>query len=456
MTELKLLDPAKDGEDYDLEAQAVPEEPGLGGAMKLAIYGGVGFFLAFILFAAFAPISGGALATGVISPDGSRRTVQHLEGGIISRLLVRDGDIVKQGDSLMALNETQALAERNITRSRLKTLKIMEARMEAEQIGLKQMMLPFEIAEDDVQLNNFVRRQQTLLTQSLELAEARSGLFTERARQIRSEIEGLNGSIDSVRGQQVYLRNEISSMEQLVETGLYKYNNPRILALRREETSMDGQVASQQAAIARLRGQISEIEVQRLELEAQRQSELAQQLGEVRAQLAETEERLIAAEDILSRTIVTSPVDGRVVNLRYRTIGGVVTPGQPIVDVVPSNERLIIEAQVMPTDIDIIRPGQTAKVTFSALPRSLPQIDGNVLTVSADAILDERTGMSFYTARVEVPQETLEELNIAGKLSPGMPAEIMIKTESRTLLEYLTQPFRDTFRRGLKESDYAE
>lgn len=454
MTELKLLDQDADPNDYIVAAETATEEPGLGGAMKWAIYGGVGFFLFFLVFAAFAPISGGSLATGVISPDGSRRTVQHLEGGIISRIIVRDGDIVQQGDPLMALNETQILAERNITRSRLQTLKVMEARMEAEQIGMRDLMLPFDVPTSDAQLTNFVLRQQTLLTQSLDLADARGGLFNQRAAQIRSEVEGLNGSIDSLRGQQVYLRDEISGAMELTAKGLYA--KPRLLALRREETSIDGQVATQQAAIARLRGQISEIDVQRLELEAQRQSELARQLGEVRAQLSETEERLIAAEDILSRTIVVSPVDGRVVNLRYKTLGGVVSPGQPIVDIVPSNERLIIEAQVLPTDIDIIRPGQTAKVTFSALPRSLPQIDGDVLSISADAIMDERTGMSFYLARVEVPQETLEELNIAGKLSPGMPAEIMIKTESRTLLEYLTQPFSDTFRKGLKESDYAE
>lgn len=229
-----------------------------------------------------------------------------------------------------------------------------------------------------------------------------------------------------------------------------------MLALRREETNIDGQVATAQASIARLRGQISEIKVQRLELEAQRQSDLASQLAEIRAELSENEERFVANEDVLSRTVVRAPIDGTVVNLQYRTIGGVVSPAQPILDIVPSDERLIIVAQVNPIDIDIIRAGQTAKVTFSALPRSLPQIDGNVLQVDADVNVDERTGLSTFTARVEVPQETLDELNITGKLKPGMPAEIMIETESRTLLEYLWQPFQDTFRRGLRESDNAD
>jgi len=231
MTELKLLDQDADPNDYVVDAETATEEPGLGGAMKWAIYGGVGFFLFFLLFAAFAPISGGALATGVISPDGSRRTVQHLEGGIISRIIVRDGDMVQQGDPLMALNETQILAERNITRSRLQTLKVMEARMEAEQIGMRELILPFDVPAADTQLTNFVKRQQTLLTQSLDLAEARSGLFNQRAAQIRSEVEGLNGSIDSLRGQQVYLRDEISGAMELTAKGLYA--KPRLLALRR-------------------------------------------------------------------------------------------------------------------------------------------------------------------------------------------------------------------------------
>jgi HlyD family secretion protein len=451
---VELSNVLKFDEDVVVDAEKPTEEPGLGGSLKWAIYGGVGFFAAFFIFAAFAPISGGALASGIISPEGSRRIIQHPEGGIISRILVKDGAVVKKGDALLTLNETQFQAERNITLSRLQTLKVMEARMEAEQLGIREIIIPFEPSPEDAQIQSFIKRQKTLLKQSLDLAEARAGLTVQRAAQVRSEIEGLNGSIDSLRGQQVYLRQEIRDAEILTEKELFA--RPRLLALRREETNIDGQVATAQASIARLRGQISEIKVQRLELEAQRQSDLASQLAEIRAELSENEERFVANEDVLSRTVVRAPIDGTVVNLQYRTIGGVVSPAQPILDIVPSDERLIIVAQVNPIDIDIIRAGQTAKVTFSALPRSLPQIDGNVLQVDADVNVDERTGLSTFTARVEVPQETLDELNITGKLKPGMPAEIMIETESRTLLEYLWQPFQDTFRRGLRESDNAD
>jgi HlyD family type I secretion membrane fusion protein len=440
---------------FDEGATAEPEKatdtPGLGGSLKWAIYGTVGVFAALLLFAFLAPISGGAIATGVISPEGSKKIVQHLEGGVISRILVKDGDVVREGDPLLALNETQIQAERNITQSRLRTLKVMEARIESEQLGLREFIVPFETTENDIQINSFIQRQQTLLNQSLDLGEARSNLFTQRAGQLRSEIEGLNGQIDSLRGQQVYLRQEIRDAEILTEKELFA--RPRLLALRRQETSIDGDVASAQAQIARLRGQISEIGVQRLELEAERQSELARQLAEIRADLSENEERLIAAEDVLSRTIVRAPIDGTVVNLQYKTVGGVVSPAQTILDIVPSNERLIIEANVLPTDIDIIQPGQIAKITFSGLPRSLPQIDGNVLQVNADSTIDERTGIPYFKVRIEVPQETLVELGIDNVLSPGMPADVMIKTESRTVMEYILQPFNDTFRKGMRESN---
>ncbi|MEO1643393.1 MAG: HlyD family type I secretion periplasmic adaptor subunit [Pseudomonadota bacterium] len=451
MVNLKLLDPER---EIDVPPEEPTERPGLGGASKWALYATFAFFAAFFLFAAFAPISGGALAPGIISPEGSRKVVQHFEGGIISRIMVEDGDLVQQGDLLITLNETQTMAERNIALSQVQTLKVMEARMEAEQLSLREMMLPPVVTDStDPQLTNFIQRQQTLLNQGLDLAEARGGLLDQRIRQLRSEIEGLNGTIDSLRGQQILLRQEIQSTETLVQKGFYKNNSPRLLNLRRDETNIDGQVASSQAQIARLRGQISEIDVQRLELEAQRQQELARQLADVRAELAAAEERLVAAEDVLSRTQVKAPSDGAIVNLRYKTVGGVVRSGEPIVDIVPLNERMIIEARVNPTDIDIITPGQDTQVTFSALRRDLPQIMGDVLSVDSGTTLDEVTGMTYYKARIEVPIDELEQLGIKDKLFEGMPADVMIKTESRTLLQYLTQPFQDTFRRAFRESD---
>ena len=446
-----------DNDDFEVrtEAEKPTEQPGLGGSSKIALYVGLAFFAAFTLFAAFAPISGGAVASGVISPEGRRKTVQHLEGGIIDRIMVREGDVVTENSPLLVLNETQALAERNIAFSRFKTYQGILARLEAEQFSEESIAFPYTQEElSDPRIASVVRRQENLLKQSLDLKIAREGLLDERMSQLFAEIEGLEASILALREQEILLREEINGNLYLVEKGIYNETNPRLSSLKREQSAALGQVSSSQSTIARLRGQISELKVQKLEIEAQRQSDLASQLAEIRAELDASEERLIAAEDILSRTVVRSPIDGRVVNLRFSTIGGVVSSGQEIVDIVPSDERLIIEARVKPTDIDIIAAGQQATVMFSALGQSgIPQIQGDVLTVSPDTLTDERTGEAYFLAQIEVPPETLEEIGISGKLSPGMPADVMIATNSRTLLQYITEPLSGTFRKAFREDN---
>ena len=283
---------------------------------------------------------------------------------------------------------------------------------------------------------------------------ARESLLDERVSQLYAEIAGLESSIMALRQQEILLREEMAGVQTLIEKGVYNTKNPRLLGLEREQASALGQISTSQSTIARLRGQISELKVQKLEVEAQRQSELAAELAEVRAELDAAEERLVAAEDILNRTVVRSPIDGRVVNLRFTTLGGVVGPGEQIVDIVPTDERLIIEARVKPTDIDIISAGQQATVTFSALGQAgIPQIKGDVLTVSADTFADERTGETYFLAEIEVPPETLEDIGISGRLTPGMPADVMIATNSRTLLQYITEPLNGTLRKAFREDN---
>ena len=444
-----------DANDIRVEPEKPTENPGLGGSTKIALYVGLTFFAAFALFAAFAPISGGAIASGVISPEGRRKVVQHLEGGIIDRIIVREGEIVKANDPLLVLNETQALAERNIAFSRYKTFSAILARLEAEQFSEETVTFPFTQEElADPRIASVVRRQENLLKQSLELKSAREGLLDERIAQLYAEIEGLEASILALRQQEILLREEMAGVRTLIEKGVYHAKTPRLIGLEREQAAALGQISTSQSTIARLRGQISELRVQKLETEAQRQSDLATQLAEIRAELDAAEERLIAAEDILSRTVVKSPIDGRVVNLRFTTNGGVVGSGQEIVDIVPSDERLIIEARVKPTDIDIIAAGQQATVTFSALGQSgIPQIKGDVLTVSADTFSDERTGETYFLAEIEVPPETLQDVGISGKLTPGMPVDVMIATNSRTLLQYISQPLSGTFRKAFREDN---
>lgn len=435
-----------------------PEEsmayPGLGGLTKWVFLAALAVFGVLFGFAALAPLSGGAIAAGTISPEGSRRVVQHLEGGIVSTILVRDGDIVEQGAPLISLSETRRLSERNVSRSRQQTLQIMEARLEAEQGQRSSFSVPFDVADDDTQLNTQYERQQALLEKSNALIAARDAVNGERKAQIRSEIDGYTGSIESYRTQLDLIEDEIESGQSLLDKGLYA--KPRLLALQREQSELVGQIANATAAIARLQGQVSELTSQSLELEAERQSELAGQIADIRAELALIEQDLASAEDVLERTIIRAPVAGQIVALSQQTIGGVVQPGETVAEIVPLNEKLIIEARIRPTDIDIVSIGQTSRITFSALSRSLPQVDGTVVRVAADVLVDEQTGASYYPAEIEVAQAAIADLQIDSSLRAGMPVDVMIKSESRTILQYLLQPMTDVFRRSLRETDGAQ
>ncbi|MEP1142768.1 MAG: HlyD family type I secretion periplasmic adaptor subunit [Henriciella sp.] len=433
------------------EAKSESDRPDFGQTTRIATYGALLLFISLFAFAALAPISGGALAVGTINPDGSRRIVQHFEGGIISEILVRDGDIVQAGDPLVILDQTQARADRNISQSRLQTLKIMESRLNAEMAGQRSFDTSEIDFSVDTRLTDLARGESELLEKSYDLTQAKLELLRERERQYRSEIEGHEAAIDSLETQKTLLNQEIESARILVEKKLYA--EPRFLALQRDEAGLTGQVLTHQSDIQRIEGQISEVVVQRSEMLAERRSEIAQEIAAIRDERVQTEEVFATNADTLARTTVTSPAHGTVVELRYKTLGGVVRPGEPIVDIVPLTEDLIIEAQISPSDVDIVAPGLTARVTFSTLRRDLPQIEGIVKRVSADALVEERTGMTYFRAEVSVPRETLEQLQIEDKITPGIPADLMIETESRTILAYLIQPLRDSMRRAFKEAN---
>ncbi len=436
------------------EAQAqdsIPDRPNFGRTHLFALYGMLALFAALFALAALAPISGGAIAMGTVSPDGSRRTVQHFEGGIVSQILVRDGDRVRAGETLIVLDDTRAKSQRNISLARLNSLLIVEARLEAQLSGRRSMDLGgIDLAVDE-RLADVASNERSLLEKENELTEAQLELLDERIAQFESEIEGHDASITSMHIQLGLLKSEISGAETLVEKQLYA--EPRLLALKREEASIEGQISNFEADIARLKGQISEVAAQKLEMESQRRTETAQNIANVRSEILELEDLLLANQDTLSRTEIVSPIDGEVVALKFKTVGGVIRSGEPILDIVPNQEELVIEARVSPMDADIVSAGQSAQITFSSLKKNLPQISGIVQTVSADALVDEKTGATYFSARVTVPLETLNQLGIDQKIAPGIPADIILVTESRTVFDYLLEPLRNSLSTAMKESN---
>lgn len=411
------------------------------------------FFFGLGGWAATAPLASAALAPGVVSPDGSRRTVQHLEGGIIAEMLVDDGSEVEAGDPLVVLDEVQSRASFDMLMDETHTLMAIQARLLAEITGAEALRFPdaLRAAAEDPSVADIMEAQSDLFASRTQTFEGRQAILGQRINQLQAEIEGLENHIVSQQRQLELIGQEIVGVQRLVDQGLERL--PRLLALQRAQAEIEGEMARNRAAIARAEQSIGETELQIITVGTQRLDELNERLTEVRSKLSELEERRRASEDVLSRTVITAPVSGTVVNMRFHTVGGVIGPGEPILDIVPRDDDMLIDARVSPVDIDVVHVGLEAQVVLSAYKqRNLPRILGTVRSVSADSLVDEQTGQPYFLARVEVPPEALEGLAEDIHLSPGMPAEVMIMTGERTALQYIIEPFVDTLRRSFREN----
>lgn len=418
----------------------------------------VGFFGAFAVWGATAPLAGGSIAPGQISPEGSRRVVQHLEGGIVEELHVGDGDSVSAGSPLVTLGDTQAKATYQVWLAQRYHLEAQLARLRAEQSGAEDIDFPEWLraaAADDREVAVIVSSQQDLFETRRRLNENREEILSRRLGQLEAELQGLRNQIGSQERRLDLTRQEIADTAGLVEQGLAV--KPRLLALQREEARVDEGLMANHAAIARAVQAVGETETQLIAMDSDRLDRILSELNEVQNRLSEVNERLLASRDVIERMIVRAPVSGRVVNLRFRSTGGVVKAGEPILEIVPDEERLIIVAKLSPLDIDEVSPGQKASVHLSALPsRNLPRIEAEVLDISPDTLVDEQTQRSYYEVRLIVEPQDLIDLgqrfDLDLTLTPGMPAEVLIITGERTMIDYLLTPLRDSFRRAMRET----
>jgi epimerase transport system membrane fusion protein len=400
-------------------------------------------------WAALAPINGAALAPGVVMVRSYSKIVQHLEGGIINDIFVENGARVDAGDPILDLDNTQSLAQLEITNSQYIALKALENRLIAERDGLPnpamqsdQMLSGARVEEEkQSQLEIFRARNSAL--------EAGVAILEQRIEQLQSQISGLEGLQSSKELLSKSYQEELSDVQELLSQGFSDKN--RLREIERNVAQLDGEVAELIANIASTEVQIGESRLQILQQEREFQNQVVTELAEVQTNLNDTIERITAIEDIVSRTVVRAPESGFVNGLQVHTIGGVITPGMRIVDIVPETDDLVIEAKVSPLDVDRIAIGQEATIRFSTFGNgTVPTIFGELKNLSADSLLDETTGASYYLARVEVSQESIGDLSDL-TLMPGMPAEVFIATGSRTFLEYLFKPFSNAMARGLRE-----
>jgi HlyD family secretion protein len=399
----------------------------------------------------FAPLESAAVASGVVESESSRKTIQHLEGGIIRKILVADGDVVRAGQILISLQDTKARAEVQSLQGQLWDATAREARLQSEQQGQERVSFPAElqmVQNGNPSVAAVLAAQQSIFETRRQVFESQVTVNREKRSQVEREIEGLRAQKTAATKRIEIAREEAATVAMLVDKGLER--RPRLLNLQREMADIEGRRGEIVAQISRAEQVIGESQATLLKLESDRQNEIAQSLREAQSQIFQVRERLQAAEDQLSRTAVRAPEEGVVTDLRIHTPGGVIGAGAPLMDLVPRQDRLIVTARVRPEDIDVVRPGLSADVNL--LPynqRRVPPLEGSVTHVSADRLVDKRTDQPYYAAKVRVHQRVSGIHGV--QIVPGMPAQVLIKTGRGTVALYALRPLLDSFNNAFRE-----
>jgi HlyD family type I secretion membrane fusion protein len=400
-------------------------------------------------WAATAELTGAVIATGTVKVDRNLKAIQHRDGGIVSEIAVREGDFVEAGQILLRLDDVQTRAELSIVRAQLAELAVKKARLLAERDGLERMELP-RLSDDAGQhIDDVVRGETRLLEGNLRNRKTQTEQLTLSIEQLGEEISGLEAQHAAKLDELAIVEHEHGKIKGLAEKKLIE--GSRVFTTNRELARLVGEKAEIEAGIARAKVRISEIRLQIIAVDEAARTEAQRELSAVEPKLAELRERAAAIKDRLHRTDIRAPIAGIVNELTVNTLGGVVTPAEKLVTIVPEDAPLKIEAKLAPTDIDQVRIGQSAKLRFSAFnQRTTPEILGKIAYVSAATSVDQATGQPLYLAEVNISAHELAKLG-DNKLRPGMPLEVFISTEDRTAISYLAKPLVDQFQRALRE-----
>jgi HlyD family secretion protein len=412
----------------------------------------LGFVLGVGIWSAFAPLESAAIAFGAVEAESSRKTIQHLEGGIIEQILVSDGDVVRAGQTLIRLDGTKPRAELQSLRGQYWDATAREARLLAEQRGDEQVPFPEELVaaqDNNPAIVATLTGQRTLFQTRRQVLQSQVAVIRSKLAQIEQEIVGLKAQQIAVAKQADIVREEVDTVTVLVNKGLERRS--RLLSLGREMADIDGRRGEIAAQISRAEQVISESQATLIKLESDLQNEIAQSLRDTQNQIFQLRQQIQAASDQLARTEVKAPEDGVVTDLKVHTPGGVIGAGEPLMDLVPGHDRLIVTARLRPEDIDLIRPGLSADVHLLAYnQRRVPLLKGTVTQVSADRLLDKRTDEPYYTTKIRVLDERVAELS-GLRIVPGMPTQVFIKTGRSTVALYALQPLLDSFGSAFRE-----
>jgi HlyD family secretion protein len=404
-------------------------------------------------WAATVPLEGAVVAQGSLVVDSNVKKVQHLSGGIIKEIRVREGDHVKAGDILVRLDETQTKASNSVVNANFDELLAQQARLEAERDGGGQIDFPPRLIQKAREPNSDAQRtmaaEQKLFELRRQARDGKKAQLKERVAQLKKEIQGYVGQTAAKEREISLISKELDGVRELREKNLVPLT--RLTALERDAARIEGERNQLIATTAQSEGKITETELQIIQVDQDLRSEVAKDLSETRGKVSEFAEKKVATDDQLNRTEIRAPQNGIVQQLAVHTVGGVVAAGESIMLIVPDADNLIVESKIAPQDIDQLYVRQDATLRFTAFNmRTTPEIKGRVNFISADITQDQRTGVSYYVARIGLDPTEVARLGEV-KLIPGMPVTAFIKTSERTMLSYITKPLRDQVDRAFKE-----
>ena len=416
----------------------------------------IGFILFLVVFVGFggwsvlAPLGSAAPAPGMLVVESQRQVIQHLEGGILETLLVRQGDRVDTGQVLAKLDVTQVRANLDVAESQLNSTEAQVARLQTERAGLDAIDWPPELlSSPNPRVTDLMDEQRFLFERRKRSLEGELSILERRIEQLISRIDGLKNTKATREELLQSFQDEYTTLSKLLAEGFV--DEMRVRDLERRIVEVRGEIQTIQSDMKSAEIQVGETELQIIQRRSVFDAEVQGQLAELQARRVELEEQVRVAEDRLQRSEIKAPAEGVVLTIEVTTEGGVIPAGRPFMTLVPNEDELIIEAQVNPVDVDRVGLGQTAEVQFSSFDaNAIPKIFAEVVSVSADALADPNTGASYYLAKLNIPDDELPKLS-GYDLVPGMPVNVLIQTGERTLWQYLTKPLAQGMSKALIE-----
>ena len=416
-------------------------------------YGSIAAFVAFFgYWAATAPLAGAAIAPGVVAAAGQNLKVQHLEGGTVIAVMVKDGDRVKLGQELVTLDPTVLQSQLDRLLKLEATLRTRSARLAAERDGMEALVFPKDVVEltQKAKLASVIDEQRGEFTARLTRHRNELSILGERVSQLEESVTGLEARKTASDEQLTIVKSETQRKLKLLDKGLTARD--QYTQLLRSQADLLGQVAATEAQIASAKNQINEAREQIERAKSQRVEDALKELSDTSNRISDGEEQIKAARSVLDRTIIKAPADGVIVSLKVNSPGIVLRPGDNVLELLPTSFDLVIEARVDPRSIDTVRVGQEARLRFVALNnRTTPEVSASVTYISADRLVDPATNQPYYQARLRITDNLPEEIS-RNQIYPGMPVETYISTGDRTFAEYLVKPIIDSFSRSFREN----